>query len=73
MVAIRRCLAQDKSGQATVEYAVLLVAFLMVVVGLGAIWRASSTGKLLELAQESCSHSFQASPDLNAWKDILLF
>ena len=35
------------SGQSTVEYAVVLFAFLSLVVALGALWRAGRAGKLL--------------------------
>ena len=34
-MVVKHCLARDRSGQATVEYAVLLVAFFTVVVGAG--------------------------------------
>ena len=66
-------LGADESGQATVEYAIVLVAFLSAVLGLGALWRASSDGRLLELAREACSHGFEGAPDVGAWQDILLF
>lgn len=47
-------------GQATVEFAVVTVAFLAATVGLGAIWHAIGGGLLVEHAVAVASHHVQA-------------
>lgn len=49
-------LPRDASGQSTVEYAVLLVAFVAMAAALAALWHAASDGVLLGLATQSASH-----------------
>lgn len=61
------------SGQSTVEYAVVLFAFLSLVVALGALWRASRDGKLLTLAIEAASHLLESGDALVHAEDVLLF
>ena len=51
----------DERGQATVEYALILAAFLTVVVGLGLLLRALDGGLFVEHALASASHHVQAS------------
>ncbi len=46
----------DDSGQATVEYAVVVAAFLSVVVALGAFGRILGGGLFVEHAVASASH-----------------
>ncbi|HIZ46568.1 MAG TPA: hypothetical protein IAA19_06060 [Candidatus Olsenella pullistercoris] len=46
----------DERGQATVEYLVVLGAFLAMLLALGALWRAGSEGDLVQLAADSASH-----------------
>ncbi len=46
----------EDDAQATVEYAVTLVAVLAIIVGCAAIWRAGSEGVLARLVQEAASH-----------------
>ena len=40
----------DESGQATLEYAVVLMAFLTMLIALAAMWPAARDGRLLDLA-----------------------
>lgn len=47
----------DPRGQATVEYALILLAFLGVVVALAAVWEAAQSGRLTELARDASSHN----------------
>ena len=61
------------SGQSTVEYAVVLFAFLSLVVALGALWRAGRDGRLLNLAIEAASHLLGAGDALVHAEDVLLF
>ncbi len=48
--------AAGEGGQSTLEYLLTLVAFLAMVVALGAIWHAARDGRLLGLALEVASH-----------------
>lgn len=52
---------RDERGQATVEYAVILGAFLAVVIALGTLWRAMDDGTFLEHALSAASHHLQLS------------
>jgi len=56
-----------------VEYAVVLFAFLSLVVALGALWRAGRDGKLLTLAIEAASHLLESGDALVHAEDVLLF
>lgn len=50
----------DKSGgQASLEYALLLVAFISLLVGMGALWRSAQDGGLTQLATHAASHSLE--------------
>ncbi len=69
-IALRR--AGLQSGQSTVEFALVTAAFLVVVVGLGALWRLVSGGALVEHALATASHCIErASPQ--AMADVLLY
>lgn len=65
--ALRR-LAADCRGQATVEYAVLLAAFLAVLVGLGLLMQAFQEGLFVEHAAASASHHIWATAGW--WADV---
>lgn len=67
-----RRFAREESGQATVEYALLLAASLAMVLALGALFRAASDGVLGDKAVQAASHSRQA-PMADALKDVLLY
>lgn len=43
-------------GQSTVEYAIILAAFLAVVLGLGALWHLFDAGLVVDHALQSASH-----------------
>lgn len=61
-----------QSGQSTVEFALATAAFLVVIVGLGALWRLASGGALVEHALATASHCIErASPQ--AMADVLLY
>ena len=61
-----------RRGQSTVEYALVLLAFLAVAVALGALWHAGRDGRLLRIALEAASHLFGGDA-LGSDNDILLF
>ena len=44
------------AGQSTLEYMLMLAAFLAMIVALGLIWHAARDGRLLGLALEVASH-----------------
>ena len=59
--ACRRIAARDCAGQATVEFALVAVAFLSVVLGMGALWRSVSAGAFVEHALSCASHCVTGS------------
>ena len=59
--ACRRIAARDCAGQATVEFALVTVAFLSVVLGMGALWRRVSAGAFVEHALSCASHCVTGS------------
>lgn len=60
-------------GQSTVEYALVLVAFLSMAVALTVLWRAGRSGSLLDRAVDATSHQVGGSDALGSWRDISLF
>jgi Flp pilus assembly pilin Flp len=66
-------LRADERGQASVEYAAVLLALLSIVIGLAALWRFGESGGFVELARESSSHLVSASDILADLQDATLF
>jgi len=60
-------------GQSTVEYALVMVAFLTMALTMGAIWQAGRDGSLLALAVGAASHGAGDGGLLGAARDIALF
>lgn len=60
----------DESGQSTLEYALVLMAFLSTLAALGLMWHATRDGAILHLATEAASH--QASGGTVSWLQDLL-
>lgn len=75
MDSLRRALARAGSarGQSTVEYALVLIAFLTMALTMGAIWQAGRDGTLLRLAVGAASHGSGDGGLLGAARDIVLF
>ena len=65
-----RTIADRETGQASVEYAALTVAMLMIVIACGALWRFGSDGGFARLAQSHASHAIEAEGGL---ADALLY
>ncbi len=65
--------AAGKGGQSTVEYALVLLAFVSMLVTFGLLWHAVRDGRLLHLAGEASSHSFSGGVDAQAFQDIALY
>ena len=70
--ACRRVASRDCAGQATVEFALVTVAFLSVVLGMGALWRSVSAGVFVEHALSCASHCVTGSL-LGALADVALY
>lgn len=64
--------AHGSAGQSTVEFAMVFVAFLCVVIGVGALWRLSDSGLLVQHALQSASHHLGGG-DIGAWGDVLVY
>lgn len=60
-------------GQSTVEYALVLFAFLAVALGLGSMWHAARDGALLRRATGSSSHALTAEGALGSTQDLLIY
>ncbi len=75
MDLLRRALARagGARGQSTVEYALVLIAFLTMALTMGAIWQAGRDGTLLRLAVGAASHGAGDGGLLGAARDIALF
>jgi len=63
----------DETGQATIEYALLVFAFMAAIVGMGALWHAARDGVLLELALGAASHVPGSEGVLGMAEDMALF
>ena len=59
----------DESGQATVEYALVLAVLLAVILGVAALWRFAESGGFVEAAAESSSHA----TSVGGMQDALLY
>ena len=53
-------LIKNNLAQGTVEYAIVLVAFLAIVIAFGFLWNALSDGLFVEHAVQSASHHVQS-------------
>ena len=60
------------SGQSTLEYALVVFAFLGVVVGLGAMWHMLDDGILVQHALQSASHHV-SSVAPGAFSDVFMY
>ncbi len=67
-----RAVAQGERGQATVEFAVVMGAFLAIALACGALWRALEGGLFVEHALASASHHVQAAAPGNV-ADVFLY
>lgn len=62
----------DLHGQGTLEYALVLFAFMSMVAGLGALWRTFDVGLPVEHALQSASHHI-ASVAPGAFADVFVY
>lgn len=63
---------QSDRGQSTVEFAIVLAAFICVALGFSALWHAFDQGLFVLHALQSASHHLQGV-DLGAWSDVLAY
>ena len=65
-------LREDRSqcGQSTVEYAIVLATFLVMVVALAAVWRAAQSGRLLGIARDASSHNARGGMSVGLLQDL---
>jgi len=72
-----RALAADacheRDGQATVEYALVLVAFASMVAAMGVIWHFGRDGELIRLAMRWASHSLGEGLSAGVLQDVCLY
>ena len=64
--------AAEERGQSTVEYALVVLAFLAALVALGLMWHAVREGAFQRLSQDAASHSL-AGGLAGLLRDIVLF
>lgn len=64
---------RSRRGQSTVEYALVLLAFLSMCTALAALWHVARDGRLLDLAVGASSHQLGGDDPLGAARDIVLF
>lgn len=64
---------RQQAGQSSVEYALVLFAFMASVVALCALWRAASGGGLLGLAVRHASHTFDGSLSIGLMQDVMAY
>ena len=60
---------RSQSGQSTLEYALVLMAFVSMVVAMGALWHAAHDGSLLERARRYASHNLEEGVSLELLQD----
>lgn len=66
-------LLRGQAGQATVEYALLLTAFMAILMSLAAIFHASCDGKFLSHVLTALPFTFGEPGSVGVWQDVLLF
>lgn len=66
---VGREIVREERAQATLEYALVLVALVALIVGLAAIWRAGEDGVFGRLAERAASHGLDGFGAL----DIVLY
>ena len=64
---------RSERGQSTVEYALVVVAFLSMMLALGVVWRSGRSGALLDKAIGASSHQVGGSDAYGGLRDIALF
>lgn len=63
---------RSDSGQSTVEFAIVLAAFMLVAVAYAVLWDSLREGVFVEHALQSASHHIQQVSQ-GAWGDVLAY
>lgn len=67
------CLAVDEAGQSSVEYALVLGAFLALVLALGLVWGVVGQGGLQRASERAASHAIEGAGAVDGIRDLVLF
>ena len=67
------CLAVDEAGQSSVEYALVLGAFLALVLALGLVWSIVGQGGLQRASERAASHAIEGAGAVDGIRDLVLF
>lgn len=67
------CLAVDEAGQSSVEYALVLGAFLALVLALGLVWSVVGQGGLQRASERAASHAIEGAGAFDGIRDLVLF
>ena len=66
-------MAVSQLGQASMEYALVTLAFMSMLTALALLWHAGRDGSLLQRAVEAGSHLWEGGDVLGAMRDVALF
>jgi hypothetical protein len=61
------------SGQSTIEYVLVLLAFLATITALGAIWAVAQSGALQRDARDSMPHNLEGGVTIGFLQDLSSF
>lgn len=64
---------REQTGQSSVEYALVLGAFLSVVLVLGLVWRSVGQGGLQWASERAASHAIEGETAIDGARDLVLF
>ena len=64
---------RDCNGQSSVEYALVMIAFVSMLAALACLWHAGRDGRLLRRAVEAASHQLGGGDALGEARDVALF
>lgn len=67
------CLAVDEAGQSSAEYALVLGAFLALVLALGLVWSVVGQGGLQRASERAASHAIEGAGAVDGIRDLVLF
>lgn len=67
------CLAVAEAGQSSVEYALVLGAFLALVLALGLVWSVVGQGGLQRASERAASHAIEGAGVVDGIRDLVLF
>lgn len=65
--------SEREAGQSTLEYALVLMAFLSTILALGVVWHAARDGRLVDHAREAASHAIGSGIDVGLLQDVTAF